>query len=1003
VADLDAIAVMSNLAGELTEYPCLVLEDGSRATPEERGDLDVLLPTDSGPLWETLGIGSRLHPAFGTSAGWKGLRDWLRGAGLLCVGASDAAALTVLSQAGLSRGRLGDPLTDQQVDAIRRALEHLNETDRQRLGDGIGQAIELDAVMYDALGTRMETHARPCDAYIIEHDRTAWAIAAGKTAGLLWLHRRYASNLRTDLGRDGIGSQRLFRLLGAETAPRIKSHPKNQGRYVNYAPGVPRWLPESPDRRDRLLAERQASYTVKDIIAPDLDAALTDIAKERDVKQRRRRALAVLATISRAWDRLEDYATVLAAGESYGWVDKGRVEAWWISSAASIAWLTSEKGTAATPDALSIKSAVNVAFHGDDPALYLDPALDADYYREVLAKIGVAGDPTVGELIEKLEEVRDETPNDPGAAQDLAAPLYQALAADVRGSRLGQMNANAARNRFGRRSGLIATNAGWRRPSVVLAGPAIFGDMRHFVPSVSGTEPLWTLLGIPPPTATHARSVLTDLARKKRKLDTNDQMIMLEALRLLAAASPSQAGQLGQLRRSAVWVGDRWLTKRPVYAISNPLIAEALKGTLFVWAPGGALSQFEGLVDAYGLTRLDYPHGQVPGAKTATYSPDLSQVFSRAVDNLRADLAMSDPSAEASLTVSWETLAGFRVAALPDLRVRLVEETQGTDETVSLDAWLDPSAETFYVTDDSAAGRPSSGGYAIAAVFTGDSRRISHDWVAAWSAAAEGYRAEQITTAARLDAEQKKERDNAAEERLRALSERGRARRKGLGTKHAASPTKSGSGTAPSATKPKPPRLLVNPEELELRNDYGELVGGAGPDGGIRKARKAKSKGKPKDPDTTRPKQPTTGGRGPQNYTDEERQGVGMDLVRRVLGGDEEEIVDIRHQHNVGADAVDLLENFFELKVYSGPIPDEVSLTSAEFLRAQETEDFFLVVIGNVEQGDAEPELRVITDPLDQLKMKPSGSVNLVGVHAGKALRYTFRKPEGEDQDPRSS
>jgi hypothetical protein len=96
---------------------------------------------------------------------------------------------------------------------------------------------------------------------------------------------------------------------------------------------------------------------------------------------------------------------------------------------------------------------------------------------------------------------------------------------------------------------------------------------------------------------------------------------------------------------------------------------------------------------------------------------------------------------------------------------------------------------------------------------------------------------------------------------------------------------------------------------------------------------------------------------------------------------------------------VDQLENFFELKVYSGPIPDDVSITRAEFLRAQETEDFFLVVIGNVEQGEADPELRVITDPLGQLTMKPSGSVSLVGVRAAKALRYVFRRPEGEDED----
>lgn len=85
--------------------------------------------------------------------------------------------------------------------------------------------------------------------------------------------------------------------------------------------------------------------------------------------------------------------------------------------------------------------------------------------------------------------------------------------------------------------------------------------------------------------------------------------------------------------------------------------------------------------------------------------------------------------------------------------------------------------------------------------------------------------------------------------------------------------------------------------------------------------------------------------------------------------------------------------------MYSGLIPDEVSLTSAEFLKARETEDFFLVVIGNVEQGDANPQLRVIADALGQLTMKLSGSVSLEGVRAAKALRYTFRRPEGEDED----
>jgi hypothetical protein len=101
----------------------------------------------------------------------------------------------------------------------------------------------------------------------------------------------------------------------------------------------------------------------------------------------------------------------------------------------------------------------------------------------------------------------------------------------------------------------------------------------------------------------------------------------------------------------------------------------------------------------------------------------------------------------------------------------LEDSSQRTDETVTLDAWLDTEAEMLYLSVEIAAGRPSAGGYALAAAFDGDARRISHDWVAAWSGADDGYRAEQVVTAARLDAEAKKERDAANEERIRVLGE----------------------------------------------------------------------------------------------------------------------------------------------------------------------------------------------------------------------------------------
>lgn len=990
VAALVGVAVTVGETRKLTGYRCLVLDDGSRVVPGERGDLEVLIGSDCGELWGILGMGSRLHPAFAESDGWPAICGWLHDETLLRADASDRAALTVLSDAGQLGEQLPEPLTDAQLDAIRRALEPLDDARRQELCSGIGQAILLDGTRYNGSGARVPVQVSPAEAYLIEHDRGTWSVAAGKAPGLTWLHRRYTTDLKR--GREGIGAQRLFRLLGAESAPRIIEHPQNQDRYAYGPPGVPRWAAGSPERRDRILQEHQASYSVRDWSAPDLDAVLTNIAAEKDLDQRRRRALAVLGTLGRAWERLSEYATVMAAAENYGWVDKGRIEAWWLSSAASIPWLTSEKGTPAKPDSLSIRSSVNVLFHGDDPELYLDQALDVESYREVLARIGVAGDPTVSELIEKLEAVRDDTLDDPSTAQELATPLYQALAAEVRGSRLGQLTMQTARSRFGRGHGLIATNAGWRRPSVVFAGPPRFGSLRDFVPSVSGTDRLWALLGISEPNASDSRSVLAELAKAKR----TDKMVMLEALRLLAASPPSPTEKKGTLRRSAVWVGDEWMTKRPVYAIGNPLIAEALKDRLPIWAPGGALSQFESLIAPYGLTRLDTPNGQVLSAESAAYDPDLSQVFSRAVGNLRTDLSTSDPRAEETLTMSWETLASSRVAVLPGLQVRLVEPTHGTDVTVPLDAWLDTQAETLYVTEDSAAGKPNAGGYAVAAAFGSDARRISHDWVAAWSAAHDGYQAVLITTAARLETEQKRERDQANEERLKALSERGKAKRQEQKGKLKNKATKAAKPTETPEPAPKPPRLLVEPDELVLHNEDGKLVGGehsGGRSPGTRTTRPPSDK--PKEPRPDDPKKPPAGGRGRPNYTDEEREHVGLDLVRRILGGDEQVVIDIRHQHNVGADAIDELRNYFELKVHSGRIPDDISLTRDEYLRARDTDTFFLVVVGNVEQGDAGPEVLIITDPLSQLSMRPSGSVSLGGVRSAKALRYTFQQDPG--------
>jgi hypothetical protein len=833
-------------------------------------------------------------------------------------------------------------------------------------------------------------------------------VAAGKTPGLIWLHSRYSEKLRAESGRDGVGAQRLFRYLGARSAPGLVAHPARFQRFMYAAAGVSRSAADSPPRRNAQMDELKATYTLGELVSPDLDAVLTNIAGEKQPAKRLRRAIAVLNTLNRAWDRLEPQAKVRAANDYYSWQSRGFVDAWWVTKAASIPWLTSASGVAAAPDHLRIRTTVTEAFFCDAPSHYLDERFEISTYQDVLAVLGVEGDPRPSQLLDRLRDIRGQFSRDPNAAADHAAPLYRALGARVRDRgatrRTGSLNLSSLRSAFSSGDGLISTNVGWRRPSVVRGGSAVFGDMVPFVPAVEGAEPLWVALGVRPPDPSDAKRVLRKLSR--RRSPTKDQLLlMLNALRVLAAA-PS--GQLGNLARSSVWVGDRWMSTQPVYAVANPLITDGLSGQVPIWAAGGALAQLDSLIEPYGLTRIVASGARVEGADEAEYNPELSRTFSDAVSNLREDLALSDSRSEASIQLSWDDLARFSVCVLSNLTVTLSDiGTDAAGFSFTTRAWIDTETATFYVATPDDVGDPASGAYAVATVFASDTRRIAHDWLAAWAAAEAGHRAEEINTAASVEAQQKRaraEREAAGNAALQDLSEESQGRRQ---KKSAMRPSgrRNTSDEADVPPRRQTPKALVDLSKLRLINPAGEIVrrsggenAGATMEGG-RKPRPLR------DADKTRPKikRPPGSSSGPRNYTQEEHESLGAEICRWVLGLDEDEIVDIRNQHNVGADAVDLLDNFYEYKAHAGPIPDVIRLEPSEISRAHASPNFFLVVIGNLQAGAGDPEVRIITNPLDQLVMRPTTSVQYSGVLAARALTYRFTPDARASNDPDES
>ncbi|MCY1675615.1 hypothetical protein OVA06_13010 [Pseudarthrobacter sp. SL88] len=606
------------------------------------------------------------------------------------------------------------------------------------------------------------------------------------------------------------------------------------------------------------------------------------------------------------------------------------------------------------------------------------------------------GDPRASELIRALEDVRTAYEDDATAAEEAAVPLYQALAQQIPSSTgaervLGDLSRADAMAAFGRGQGLIATKSGWRRPSLVLSGPPIFGTYRTFVPAVSGTERLWRLVGVRAPSFDDARDVIREVA-KNEVLNPGQRLVMLESLRLMSKGADSASGlRRRNLSRTPVWTSQGWKTQRPVLAVINIQLAEALAETAAVWKPGGDVGQFENLIAPFALTRLAESDVRVVAGENAFEDDWLTEVFPRAVRNLQADLSMNDEGAEQALTVPWDELVGYKIRVLPGLSLRMNHSQLKDRSTLRVGAWIDLSARTFYLESAAEGGRAATGGNALASLFSIEARRIAQAWMVAWSDGVDGHRAETVTLASRLAADEAARRETASGNRLDNLRHQARAKRGSGRGPTSKFPTVAGSRAEQHDRPALPARILVDPSTLIILNPDGTIRDGR--ETATDSSRRTEKTAALKSPDPRNPKQKSVG-RGPVNYTPEERESVGMALVRHVLGGEEAGMVDIRNQHNVGADAIDDLQRFFELKVYQGAIPNVVRLTDSEVQRALNTEDFFLVLVGNVEQGTDQPEVRILTDPLTQLSVEPTGTIYLSGVYTARALVYSFSTPQ---------
>ena len=413
---LVAAGVRDGLADSLAELPCLVASDERRLVPPSSNSPEAVA-LEVSPLARELGIVTTLHVHhLEDTDDARVIVDWLRERGALLDGTDDRIVVHRLASAGRSDQRIAEPLTDGQVDALRRAFELLDPAERREVGREVGRAIVLSAYVHELRGgrkRRREMVASPTETHLpraIDRGKDSFAVAADRSPGVVWLNGRYAKALKSSSGRAGIGAQRFLALLGAEMAPRPRVHPDLRERYLGLPRGLPAGCEGSPAARSKAMRDRNATYTLRDWECQGLIAVAEDIARVRQARKRRTRARALLATMGRAWDRLSDFSEVESANDYYTWIEKGHLPAFWVWQVRYVAWLDDESGTPRRPSELRIRTRGTEAIYGEASPHFLHPDLDGSRqerrnWQAAMAALGVSGDPTRLELIARLKEV----------------------------------------------------------------------------------------------------------------------------------------------------------------------------------------------------------------------------------------------------------------------------------------------------------------------------------------------------------------------------------------------------------------------------------------------------------------------------------------------------------------------------------------------------------------------------------------------------------------------
>lgn len=985
-------AVEADLLEEFLHKRGVLLVDGSRQEPPGHKDPRTLVcRVDPASLAAALSLALQIHPAYlSDNPDAKVVSEALRTAGVLIEEAdSDDAALAILARDSQHEHVR---LSDQQLLALRDALERLDEDRQRELSLGVGANIKLRGYVFTESGKPEEEWRSPKEAYLpatIDRETDSFAKAADRAPGLFWLDSSYAKLLkRTD--RRELGAQRFLVRLGARTAPRLIV-PTNESA-VWKRDARPASQINEIDRSDLQKLEIAAlsgypTHLLHDRWSPDMVAVISNIQGDRSTPRRRRRGLALLGNLVRAWERIyaeHESAEAVTAWDGY-WQKIGDVTATWLAFAASEPWLPSATGRLQAPRNLCLPTESNFLAHRGNRGVFLAKVDEHLLRSPALVGLRLKRGPSVSSLVARLRELSDGSQANDVEREVLTAYHLLALTCpdgDPRGKPIGDITVGHLRTAFageGRVKGLLFIDGEWHAPHEVFSGPAIFGKRRWFVPNRPQLAPLWRVLQLKEPDARECIAILRELAQTP--LEADEKGVLMETLHYLATHLEKLSPMVrAGLRRLALWDGNRWLSSRPLYAVEDNALATELAERMNLWRPGfTSFAGLELLMETLGVTPLRsqdfFPVAL--DSKGVIEGEELRPRFARAIEHLRDELLRSDRALFDSLCCSWKELCTATVLVSPDLELAV---TPAGHRIVTVPAKAhvlrNPLALVVRSPDDVAAAE--AGGRAIGSLFNRDPQKIAWAWVSMWQRAGEGPVPERLLIQTGFDEE------SSNENPLLRLNDQVRRRI----ARH-----EPGDGTNVKGKAWATPQTRVRQlkDLSQFQPDEGKRVNVGAPRGGVifpsRKPLVSPPTGGHK----------FAGGNALRTSTRsvlppvDEREQLAFEAVRHALRANSGEFDDLRARRGIGADAIDDLRQFYEIKMASGAeVPDTVTLLRSEVERAQGDSDFFLAVVSGLENESGELRVRFIFDPLQQLSVRIGGDVVLSGIRQAEALEFVF-------------